>query len=83
MRTIGIVNVVGSSICAREADATLYTWAGPEIAVATTAAYSTQLAACYLLAVEFARVRGKIEEEKYAPSWWPSCRSCRIRSPRR
>ena len=65
VRTIGIVNVVGSSI-AREADATLYTWAGPEIAVATTKAYSTQLAACYLLAVEFARVRGKIEEEKYA-----------------
>ena len=56
VRTIGIVNVVGSSI-AREADATLYTWAGPEIAVATTKAYSTQLAACYLLAVEFARVR--------------------------
>lgn len=81
MRTIGIVNVVGSSI-AREADATLYTWAGPEIAVATTKAYSTQLAACYLLAVEFARVRGKIEEEN-TPSWWPSCRSCRIRSPRR
>ena len=45
VRTIGIVNVVGSSI-AREADATLYTWAGPEIAVATTKAYSTQLAAC-------------------------------------
>ena len=58
VRTIGIVNVVGSSI-AREADATLYTWAGPEIAVATTKAYSTQLAACYLLAVEFARVRWK------------------------
>ena len=65
VRTIGIVNVVGSSI-AREADATMYTWAGPEISVATTKAYSTQLAACYLLAVEFARVRGKIEEEKYA-----------------
>ena len=64
-RILSIVNVVGSSI-AREADATLYTWAGPEIAVATTKAYSTQLAACYLLAVEFARVRGKIEEEKYA-----------------
>ena len=65
VRTIGIVNVVGSSI-AREADATLYTWAGPEIAVATTKAYSTQLAACYLLAVEFARVRGQIDEERYA-----------------
>lgn len=64
VRTIGIVNVVGSSI-AREADATLYTWAGPEIAVATTKAYSTQLAACYLLAVEFARVRGHLEEGRY------------------
>ncbi|MEE0801493.1 MAG: glutamine--fructose-6-phosphate transaminase (isomerizing) [Gemmiger sp.] len=63
--TVGIVNVVGSSI-AREADATLYTWAGPEIAVATTKAYSTQLAACYLLAVEFARVRGCLEEEAYS-----------------
>ncbi|MDD6319867.1 MAG: glutamine--fructose-6-phosphate transaminase (isomerizing) [Oscillospiraceae bacterium] len=65
VRTIGIVNVVGSSI-AREADATLYTWAGPEIAVATTKAYSTQLAACYLLAVEFARVRGQVTPERYA-----------------
>ena len=64
VRTIGIVNVVGSSI-AREADATLYTWAGPEIAVATTKAYSTQLAACYLLATEFARVRGNLDEERY------------------
>ena len=64
LRTIGIVNVVGSSI-AREADATLYTWAGPEIAVATTKAYSTQLAACYLLAVEFARVRGTLAEGRY------------------
>ena len=65
VRTIGIVNVVGSSI-AREADATLDTWAGPEIAVATTKAYSTQLAACYLLAVEFARVRGQVTPERYA-----------------
>ena len=64
VRTIGIVNVVGSSI-AREADATLYTWAGPEIAVATTKAYSTQLAACYLLATEFGRVRGVLDEERY------------------
>ena len=64
VRTIGVVNVVGSSI-AREADATLYTWAGPEIAVATTKAYSTQLAACYLLAVEFARVRGTLAEGQY------------------
>ena len=59
VRTVGIVNVVGSSI-AREADATMYTWAGPEISVATTKAYSTQLAACYLLATEFARVRGTL-----------------------
>ena len=64
VRTIGVVNVVGSSI-AREADATLYTWAGPEIAVATTKAYSTQLAACYLLAVEFAKVRGTLAEGQY------------------
>ena len=64
VRPIGIVNVVGSSI-AREADATLYTWAGPEIAVATTKAYSTQLAACYLLATEFARVRGTLAEGQY------------------
>ena len=65
VRTIGIVNVVGSSI-AREADATLYTWAGPEIAVATTKAYSTQLAACYLLAIAFAQVRGTLNDERAA-----------------
>ncbi len=64
IHTISIVNVVGSSI-AREADATLYTWAGPEIAVATTKAYSTQLAACYLLAIEFGRARGTIEDSRY------------------
>ena len=64
MRTVGIVNVVGSSI-AREADATMYTWAGPEISVATTKAYSTQLAACYLLATEFARVRGTLADGQY------------------
>ena len=65
VRTIGIVNVVGSSI-AREADATLYTWAGPEIAVATTTAYSTQLAACYLLAIAFGQVRGTLDDERAA-----------------
>src|SRR5699024_202025 len=65
VRTAGIVNVVGSSI-AREADATLYTWAGPEIAVATTKAYSTQLAACYLLAIAFGRVRGTLDEDRCA-----------------
>ncbi len=62
-RTMGIVNVVGSSI-AREADAVMYTWAGPEIAVATTKAYSTQLIALYLLALKFASVRGKITEQE-------------------
>ena len=64
VRTVGIVNVVGSSI-AREADATMYTWAGPEISVATTKAYSTQLAACYLLATEFARVHGTLADGQY------------------
>lgn len=56
-RVLGIVNVVGSSI-AREADNVMYTWAGPEIAVATTKAYSAQLTAMYLLAMKFAQVRG-------------------------
>lgn len=63
VRTLGIVNVVGSSI-AREADSVMYTWAGPEIAVATTKAYSTQLIAHYLLALKFAFVRGKIDEQQ-------------------
>ena len=65
VRTLGIINVVGSSI-AREADHVFYTLAGPEIAVATTKAYSAQLVAVYALAMEFARVRGTITEEKYA-----------------
>lgn len=64
VHTLGIVNVVGSSI-AREADNVFYTLAGPEIAVATTKAYSAQLAACYLLAVEFARMRGEIDGAEY------------------
>ena len=64
IRTLAIVNVVGSSI-AREADNVFYTLAGPEIAVATTKAYSTQLVAGYLLGVQFAHVRGTITEEKY------------------
>ncbi len=59
IKTLGIVNVVGSSI-AREADKVMYTWAGPEIAVATTKAYTAQLIAEYLLAVKFAQVRGEI-----------------------
>lgn len=61
-RVLGIVNVVGSSI-AREADNVMYTWAGPEIAVATTKAYSAQLIALYLLAMKFACARGQMEEE--------------------
>lgn len=63
-KTLAIVNVVGSSI-AREADNVFYTLAGPEIAVATTKAYSCQLIACYLLAMQFARVRGKLDDGKY------------------
>ena len=65
VRTLGIVNVVGSSI-AREADNVMYTWAGPEIAVATTKAYSCQLVAQYLLALKFAEVRGTITQEQLA-----------------
>ena len=65
VKTLGIVNVVGSTI-AREADNVFYTLAGPEIAVATTKAYSAQLAACYLLAVEFGRTRGQIPAEEYS-----------------
>ena len=60
-KVLGIVNVVGSSI-AREADNVMYTWAGPEIAVATTKAYSCQLIALYLLAMKFAHVRGTITD---------------------
>ena len=61
--TLAIVNVVGSSI-AREADKVIYTWAGPEIAVATTKAFSTQLIAEYLLAIKFAEVRGTVSGEE-------------------
>lgn len=64
VKVLGVVNVVGSTI-AREADNVLYTWAGPEISVATTKAYSTQLAALYLLAVLFGDVRGTISGEEY------------------
>lgn len=64
VKTLGIINVVGSSI-AREADGVMYTLAGPEIAVATTKAYSTQLAASYILSVQFAYLRGVIDEAKY------------------
>ena len=61
---LGIVNVLGSSI-ARECDHVLYTYAGPEISVATTKAYSTQLVVSYLLAIQTAMVRGKINEKTY------------------
>ncbi len=62
-RALGIVNVVGSSI-AREADNVMYTWAGPEIAVATTKAYSAQLTAMYLLAMKFAQARGLLPDSE-------------------
>lgn len=65
LRTLGIVNVVGSSI-AREADNVFHTLAGPEISVATTKAYSTQLIAAYCLAIQFARVRGEITDDVYS-----------------
>ncbi len=64
-KTLAIVNVVGSTI-AREADHVFYTLAGPEIAVATTKAYSTQLIASYILAIQFGRVRGVLDGERYA-----------------
>ena len=60
---LGVVNVIGSSI-ARESDYVLYTYAGPEISVATTKAYSTQLIAMYLLAIKLAAVKGQITEER-------------------
>ncbi len=65
VKTLGIVNVVGSSI-AREADNVFYTLAGPEISVATTKAYSCQLVAAYLLAMQFAKARGEISDERFA-----------------
>ena len=64
IKTLAIVNVVGSTI-AREADHVIYTMAGPEIAVATTKAYSTQLAVMYGLALELARARDKIDKKDY------------------
>ena len=65
VKILAIVNVVGSSI-AREADNVFYTMAGPEIAVATTKAYSTQLIAVYCLALQFALVRGKMDDKRYS-----------------
>lgn len=64
IKTLAIVNVVGSSI-AREADKVFYTLAGPEIAVATTKAYSAQLIACYAIAVEFGRCRQTVSDVDY------------------
>lgn len=64
VRTLAVVNVVGSSI-AREADDVLYTWAGPEIAVATTKGYTSQLSALYLLALHFGKIREKISRSDY------------------
>lgn len=60
---LGVVNVIGSSI-ARESDYVMYTYAGPEISVATTKAYSTQLIAMYLLAIAIAKVQGRVTEER-------------------
>lgn len=60
--TLSIVNVIGSSV-AREADSVLYTWAGPEISVASTKAYSVQCALLYLFAIQLARVKGKLDDE--------------------
>ncbi|HOM03146.1 MAG TPA: glutamine--fructose-6-phosphate transaminase (isomerizing) [Acetivibrio sp.] len=64
-KVLSIVNVVGSSI-ARESDNVLYTWAGPEIAVASTKAYNTQLSALYLIALDFAYKLGRIDKEYYS-----------------
>jgi len=63
-RVLSIVNVVGSSI-ARESNDVLYTWGGPEIAVASTKAYNAQLSAIYLIALDFAMKKGRIDEEFY------------------
>ncbi|MDG2830183.1 SIS domain-containing protein, partial [Vibrio parahaemolyticus] len=63
-RILSITNVVGSSI-ARESDDVFYTWAGPEIAVASTKAYTTQLVAFYLMALQFGRLKNTIKLECY------------------
>ncbi|MBE6009278.1 MAG: glutamine--fructose-6-phosphate transaminase (isomerizing) [Lachnospiraceae bacterium] len=64
VKTLAIVNVIGSSI-AREAGSVFYTMAGPEISVATTKAYSSQLIACYIIAMQFGLVRGMLTQERY------------------
>ena len=63
-RVLSITNVVGSSI-ARESDDIFYTWAGPEIAVASTKAYTTQLMAFYMIALNLAMTKGSITEDEY------------------
>lgn len=63
-RILAVTNVVGSSI-AREADDVFYTWAGPEIAVASTKAYTTQIVSLYMIALDFALELGTISEEEY------------------
>ena len=63
-KALAIVNVVGSTV-AKTADWTLYTWAGPEIAVATTKGYTTQLAVLFLLAISIGRKLGHVDDERY------------------
>ena len=63
-KVVGVVNVVGSSI-AREADSCIYTWAGPEISVATTKAYSTQMVVLYMIGMVLAQARGQIDQARY------------------
>ena len=64
-KVLSIVNVMGSSI-ARESDYVLYTWAGPEIAVATTKAYTTQMVLLFMLGVFLAKKSGRLNREEYA-----------------
>lgn len=64
VKVMGIVNVVGSSI-ARDADYIMYTWAGPEIAVATTKAYSAQLMALYLFAMKLGKIKGALQQDVF------------------
>ena len=78
IRTLGIVNVVGSSI-AREADNVFYTLAGPEISVATTKAYSTQLIAAYVLAIQFAKEKVRFPRNS-TRHILKNLKLCRIRS---
>lgn len=65
VKILSVVNVVGSSI-ARDSDDVIYTWAGPEIAVATTKGYTAQLSMVYLIALHFGKVRGQIKTDDYA-----------------